>query len=155
MVVFEYRKRKTCRIAACGRLKTKAAFHNVPAIASSTWAAGRLKIYFFAPRLTDVGNVKVPCLTIKGGAPRVTQTERPNFRTGIRIPYVWVTWRNRVRSRVASFDVDPHDLTTQDAQVVSQIIGGESVSACAQPEIQITIDGTESQLTSPVAWKRT
>src|ERR1051325_8022081 len=115
MVVFEYRKRKASRIAACARLKTKAAFHKIPAVVSSTGAAGRLKIDFLPAGLTDIGNVKVPCLTIKGGAPRIAHTERPNFRTGIGISYVWVGWRNRIRGWGASFDVDSRDLTTQDA----------------------------------------
>src|ERR671934_1210150 len=114
MIKLDHWKRKTSRIAACGRLKTKAAFHNIPAIVSSTGTTGGLKIYFFAPALPDVCDVVIPRLTIKGGAPRVTQTERPNFWTGIRISYVWVAWRNRIRGRIAGFHVDPHDLTTQD-----------------------------------------
>src|SRR5205823_14340047 len=123
MIEFGYRQGKTGRIAACGRTKTETTLHNVPAVVNAARAAGRLKIYFFARRLSHIGNIKIPRLTIEGGTPGIAYPECPDLAAGVCSISVRIARWNRIGCRITRFHVDSHNLSAQNAYVLSQRIG--------------------------------
>src|SRR5438477_9049585 len=123
VIVFGYRKGKAAAIAVCGRIEAESAFHDIPTIVRSTGTAGWLKIHFLSRRLSHIGNIKIPRLTIEGGTPGIAHPECPDLAAGVCSISVRIARRNRIGCRITRFHVDSHNLSAQNTNVLSQRIG--------------------------------
>ena len=147
MIVFDYGERKTSRIAACGRVETEAAFHDIPAIVNSTSATGWLEIYFFPVSLPNVRDIKIARCTVKGGTPRIAEADVPNLRPGVSSSKIGIRRWNRVASRIAGLHVDSQDLSRQHAQILART-RWVTCGPGADAEIKIAIERTKGELAS-------
>src|SRR5947209_2353106 len=107
MVVFGNGKYEA-RLAATGE-EAMQPFHRVPAVVFSAAAVSGLEVDFFIGVLADIGDPQISCQNVKGKAPRVAETDCPDFRTSASRLHKWIVARNTVFPRVA-FDVDPKEL---------------------------------------------
>src|SRR6476620_103133 len=86
--------------------------------------------------LGHTGDVEVARLRVERRTEGVTQSQTPDFWSRVRSRPKWITLRDCVGDRIASFYVDPNQFAVQTRHVLSQTIGH---GGCTRPDAEVEI----------------
>jgi hypothetical protein len=104
-------------------------FHEVPAIVFSAAARRRLEVNLFDKILTDIRDIEVAGSPIKGEAPRVAQSVRPDFVAE------GITRRNGVWND-ARLHIDPQDFAEESGEVLAVAERIAATAAIAECDVK-------------------